>query len=113
VNAGEGRCQELQKSPETQGEMTPDSGLFYALASPAKVQAGEPTSPADVAGSDKQDDKQPHTAAPLPPDLVAIIDAWETLPEALKAGIVAMVKAAGYANQESASNHDSHKGQGE
>jgi hypothetical protein len=28
------------------------------------------------------------------PDLSAIIDAWPALPEAVKAGIVAMVKAA-------------------
>jgi hypothetical protein len=30
----------------------------------------------------------------LDPDLTAILDAWPTLPDALKAGIVAMVKAA-------------------
>jgi hypothetical protein len=28
------------------------------------------------------------------PDLTAVVDAWPTLPEALKAGILAMVKAA-------------------
>jgi len=28
------------------------------------------------------------------PDLAAVVDAWPDLPEALKAGIVAMVKAA-------------------
>jgi hypothetical protein len=30
----------------------------------------------------------------LPPDLAAVIDAWPELPEAIKAGIVAMVNAA-------------------
>jgi hypothetical protein len=30
----------------------------------------------------------------LPPDLAAVVKAWPRLPEALKAGIVAMVKAA-------------------
>jgi hypothetical protein len=30
----------------------------------------------------------------IPPDLASVIDAWLTLPDALKAGIVAMVKAA-------------------
>ena len=30
----------------------------------------------------------------FPPDLAAVIEAWDRLPEALKAGIVAMVKAA-------------------
>jgi hypothetical protein len=28
------------------------------------------------------------------PDLAAVIDAWDRLPEAVRAGIVAMVKAA-------------------
>jgi len=32
---------------------------------------------------------------PIDPDLQAIIDAWPTLPEAIKVGILAMVKAAG------------------
>ena len=31
----------------------------------------------------------------LAPDLQALIDAWPALPEAIKAGILAMVKAAG------------------
>ena len=30
-----------------------------------------------------------------PPDLAAVIDAWPTLPEAIRTGIVAMIKAAG------------------
>jgi hypothetical protein len=33
-------------------------------------------------------------AIPADPDLAAVIDAWDRLPAALKAGIVAMVKAA-------------------
>ncbi|MFH1998074.1 MAG: hypothetical protein ABIK28_00270 [Planctomycetota bacterium] len=33
---------------------------------------------------------------PIDADLLAIIDAWPVLPEAVKANIVAMVKAAGY-----------------
>jgi len=33
--------------------------------------------------------------APMPPDLLAVAQAWPTLPAALRAGIVAMVKAAG------------------
>jgi len=34
------------------------------------------------------------------PDLAAVISAWPSLPEALRAGIVAMVKAAGQARPE-------------
>jgi hypothetical protein len=33
-------------------------------------------------------------AASNDPDLAAVIDAWDRLPEAVRAGIVAMVKAA-------------------
>ena len=33
--------------------------------------------------------------ATIEPDLALIVEAWATLPDALKAGIVAMVKAAG------------------
>ena len=31
---------------------------------------------------------------PADPDLAAVIDAWDRLPDAIRAGIVAMVKAA-------------------
>jgi hypothetical protein len=34
-------------------------------------------------------------AASNDPDLAAVIDAWDRLPEAVRAGIVAMVRAAG------------------
>jgi hypothetical protein len=33
--------------------------------------------------------------APLDPDLAAVVDAWPALPAAIKAGILAMVQAAG------------------
>ena len=33
--------------------------------------------------------------SPFPPNLQAVIDAWPSLPEPVKAGILAMVKAAG------------------
>jgi hypothetical protein len=32
-------------------------------------------------------------AAPTDPDLAAVVEAWPELPDALKAGILAMVKA--------------------
>ena len=37
---------------------------------------------------------QADTPPEIAPDLQAVVTAWPTLPEALKAGIVAMVKAA-------------------
>lgn len=39
--------------------------------------------------------RSPAVAAEIPQDLQAIIDAWPDLPEAIKAGILAMVQAAG------------------
>jgi hypothetical protein len=35
-----------------------------------------------------------HDTCQTDPDLARIVDAWPTLPEAVRAGIVAMVKAA-------------------
>jgi hypothetical protein len=37
---------------------------------------------------------------PVDADLVALVNAWPTLPAALKAGIVAMVRAAGKEEQD-------------
>ncbi|MFN5946518.1 MAG: hypothetical protein ACK5Q4_14410 [Phycisphaerae bacterium] len=37
---------------------------------------------------------EPTRATPTDPDLAAIIAAWPTLPAAMRAGVVAMVKAA-------------------
>jgi hypothetical protein len=37
---------------------------------------------------------QGQRAAPDDPDLATVVDAWDRLPEAVRAGIVAMVKAA-------------------
>jgi hypothetical protein len=36
----------------------------------------------------------PNDTCKTDPDLAVVVDAWSHLPEALKAGIVAMVKAA-------------------
>lgn len=37
---------------------------------------------------------EPPAAPPVDPDLARLVEAWPTLPAALKAGIVAMVNAA-------------------
>ena len=36
----------------------------------------------------------PNDTCQTDPDLAAVVDAWSELPEAIRAGIVAMVKAA-------------------
>jgi hypothetical protein len=33
----------------------------------------------------------------MPPDLAAVVDAWPMIPEAIRAGIVAMVRASAHA----------------
>jgi len=33
--------------------------------------------------------------APIDPELVAVVDAWPKLPQAIRAGILAMIRAAG------------------
>jgi hypothetical protein len=38
---------------------------------------------------------QPYGALDLPPDLAAVVEAWPELPEAIRAAILAMVRAAG------------------
>jgi len=43
--------------------------------------------------SDKQNDKQNDKRATTDPDLQQVIDAWADLPEVVKTGILAMVKA--------------------
>ncbi len=48
-----------------------------------------------VSGQFPEDSEAPSHELPTDPDLAALIDAWPTLPRAVKAGIVAMVKAAG------------------
>jgi len=37
---------------------------------------------------------QPNNATFMPDDLAQVVDAWDTLPDAVKAGILAMVNAA-------------------
>ena len=39
----------------------------------------------------------PSENQPIPADLQAVIDAWPALPEAIQAGILAMIRAAGNA----------------
>ena len=50
---------------------------------------------------DKPTENPPSDNRPdLPPDVARIVAAWPTLPEAIRAGILAMVAAAGEAGKE-------------
>ena len=46
-------------------------------------------------GSGAQSDALPADSVEFPPDWLLVIEAWQTLPEATKVGILAMVRAAG------------------
>ena len=49
----------------------------------------------DVPRNDKENDKQSDKKTPADQELAAVIQAWPGLPEAVKVGIVAMIKATG------------------
>jgi len=58
------------------------------------VTASVSEAPGDGRRSDKQNDKQNDKRASADANLAEIVRAWPTLPEPLKAGILAMVGAA-------------------
>jgi hypothetical protein len=74
----------------------PSFPVFPALSSQAHS-----TLPARQEATDNDQKRLPVTTQittrPLPEDadLAAVIDAWDRLPEAIKAGILAMVRASG------------------
>jgi hypothetical protein len=57
-------------------------------------EAANPIGHKDLGNSDYDVAALGQRAASTDPDLAAVIDAWGQLPEALRTGIVAMVKAA-------------------
>jgi hypothetical protein len=63
-----------------------------------KTVAQQDANPSPAEGSHLINDRKslpvPYGPAELPPDLAAVVASWPTLPEAIKAGIMAMVKAA-------------------
>ena len=72
----------------------PPRGVEQSANLPGKQQSGNGSG----AESGALGAEMPAKAPPTDPDLQTIADAWPTLPAALKAGIVAMVKAAQAAN---------------
>lgn len=65
-----------------------DTGLEPLSASSSDGQGLGQTSNARAAKSDASD----HKTAATDPDLRAVVDAWPMLPDAVKAGILAMVR---------------------
>ena len=59
------------------------------------LQAGQNLRAAPgAARSAAKGDSEPHQSLPDDPNLRAIVDAWPTLPQPVRAGILAMVRAA-------------------
>ncbi len=87
-----GSCKSSIPSGSTQG--------LTATPSPACTTAC--TSEAEKANADPLDGDQPTIAGaePADTDLAAIVSAWSGLPTAIRAGIVAMVKATGNAGDQ-------------
>ncbi len=57
------------------------------------MPSGDSTNTANGPCSDKLDDKQSDKRILQDPELVSVIEAWPDLPEPIKAGILAMVRA--------------------
>jgi hypothetical protein len=91
VTADDGQCQETPNAPENKGETDPDTGRSHAPNTPPIVQADDCNGFGDVPHSDKPDDKQNDKLQITDPDLQQVVNAWADLPEAVKAGILAMV----------------------
>ena len=68
-----------------------DSAIAPVDENTSGVQAGDCDVCSRGRGSDKQNDKQNDKRVITDPDLQQVIDAWADLPEAVKAGILAMV----------------------
>lgn len=72
------------------GTRTPDQGIMSQRASPVNVEEYSNPDESAAAGAAVEPEE-----VPIDPDLQLVIDAWETLPETTKVGILAMVRAAG------------------
>ncbi len=92
MRGDDGQCQETPNALETKGETDPDAGRCHAPNTPPIVQAGDCNDSANVPPSDKPDDKLNDKRQITDLDLQQVIDAWADLPEAVKAGILAMVQ---------------------
>jgi hypothetical protein len=68
--------------------MVGDTGLEHRAEMPTNPQVSE-------TGGAESGANRPVSGPDADPDLAAVISAWPGLPQALKAGIVAMVKTAG------------------
>lgn len=95
VAPDDGQCQEMPNALGHKDETESDTGRSHAPNTPPIVQAGDCDIPANVPHFDKPDDKLSDKRQITDPDLQQVVDAWADLPEAVKAGILAMVASQG------------------
>ena len=86
---GASRCGEVPQTPENKGDSPPSRSHENRAAVPPDASGN----PGGGQRSGKQNDKQNDKRASADPDLAQVIDAWPDLPQAVRAGIVATVKA--------------------
>ncbi len=72
------------------GTRTPDTRIMIQRACPVNVEEYSNPDKRATAGAAVES-----AEVPIDPDLQLVIDAWQTLPEATKVGILAMVRLAG------------------
>lgn len=84
----------IAKSLEFGHFQVPPDGLELAPKTPRILGVdAKPGTESGTLGPDSAPQTPPQ--APLPADLAHLVKAWPTLPPAIRAGILAMVKAAG------------------
>ena len=89
VTDDDGQCQEATEALQTQGDSQPGSGRCHA---PTHTDPATGDDRADT-GNVRSDDKESDKVVSGDPDLQTVADAWDDLPGAVKAGMLAMVRA--------------------
>ena len=91
--ADDSQCQEVSKPLEIKGDRTPETGPSFAPSDHSSVSLDDCTSTASGRRPAKLNHKQNNKRVLQDSELASVIDAWPSLPEPVKVGILAMVQA--------------------
>ena len=94
LNEADGRCQEVIEAADAKQDTLPGTGRSSTPVEPPSLSGADTSTTGGEPRSDKRDDKPDDKLPPTDPDLAAVIEAWPRLPKAVRAGLVAMVRAA-------------------